>query len=163
MKLANGSRWRIAARRSMREALAALPPGRSEKDVLKAIRDAYPFGQRANHPYACWLAERKILLKNMGFAKAEDREEKPTINFALTQKPVARDKAILWLCVACGWCEERFGSGCLMCGRERLMAERAADEPLFRQLRRAEREGDALARMAMDDWLTERFGERYVR
>ena len=34
--------------------------GRPEKEVKKALFDAYPFGERRYHPYKIWLDEIKI-------------------------------------------------------------------------------------------------------
>lgn len=31
--------------------------GQDEKAVRKALREAYPFGERANHPYKIWCDE----------------------------------------------------------------------------------------------------------
>ena len=33
--------------------------GRDEKEIRAALSSAYPFGQRANHPYKIWLDEIK--------------------------------------------------------------------------------------------------------
>lgn len=33
--------------------------GKSEKEIRAALYDAYPFGQRAMHPYKIWLDEIK--------------------------------------------------------------------------------------------------------
>jgi len=36
--------------------------GKSEKEIRKAISDAYPFGERKYHPYKIWLDEVKVQL-----------------------------------------------------------------------------------------------------
>jgi hypothetical protein len=33
--------------------------GKDEKTIKKALRDAYPFGERNDHPYKIWLDEIK--------------------------------------------------------------------------------------------------------
>ena len=33
--------------------------GKPNKDVNKALREAYPFGERKHHPYKIWLDEIK--------------------------------------------------------------------------------------------------------
>lgn len=33
--------------------------GLSEKEIRKALKEAYPYGQRAMHPYKIWLDEIK--------------------------------------------------------------------------------------------------------
>lgn len=34
--------------------------GLTEKEIKKALRDAYPYGERAMHPYKIWCDEIKI-------------------------------------------------------------------------------------------------------
>ena len=48
--------WRKTARAIIREVLEQTR-GQPEKDVRRAIRQAYPFGERAMHPYKIWLDE----------------------------------------------------------------------------------------------------------
>jgi hypothetical protein len=50
--------WRDLARPIIREVLAETQ-GLSEKEIKAAIKDAYPFGERAYHPYKIWLDEVK--------------------------------------------------------------------------------------------------------
>lgn len=58
------SRWRERANAAMRAVvnanreLAATDPAA----LLKLVDAAYPFGERAMHPYKAWLAERKIFV-----------------------------------------------------------------------------------------------------
>lgn len=52
----SASRWRAIAQDVIREVIAKV--GREdEKALRKAIRDAYPFGARSNHPYKIWCDE----------------------------------------------------------------------------------------------------------
>lgn len=55
----NESSWRTHARKVIRRVLAE-NAGKSEKEIRKAISDAYPFGERKYHPYKIWLDEVKI-------------------------------------------------------------------------------------------------------
>lgn len=45
--------------------------GKPEKEVRKALKEAYPFGERKYHPYKIWLDEIKIQTgrKKRGVAK----------------------------------------------------------------------------------------------
>lgn len=52
------SRWRLAARKAIQKAIAE-NADKSAKEISKAIRDAYPFGERARYPYKIWLDEVK--------------------------------------------------------------------------------------------------------
>jgi hypothetical protein len=51
--------WRKASYKAIREVINA-NPGLSEKELRKKISEAYPFGQRAMHPYKVWLSEVKV-------------------------------------------------------------------------------------------------------
>jgi hypothetical protein len=48
--------WRDRARPIVAEVLRATS-GQDEAAIRKALRDAYPFGQREHHPYKIWLDE----------------------------------------------------------------------------------------------------------
>jgi hypothetical protein len=54
--MSRGKTWRDLAKPIIREVLAETQ-GLSEKEIKAAIRDAYPFGERAYHPYKIWLDE----------------------------------------------------------------------------------------------------------
>jgi hypothetical protein len=41
------------------EKVLAETSGKDEKEIVKALRDAYPFGPRKHHPYKIWLDEVK--------------------------------------------------------------------------------------------------------
>jgi len=41
-------------------AVLAATKGQSEKEIKKALREAYPYGERAMHPYKIWCDEIKI-------------------------------------------------------------------------------------------------------
>ena len=48
--------WRDVARPIIAQVLQETA-GQEEPQVKKALRDAYPFGQRAMHPYKIWCDE----------------------------------------------------------------------------------------------------------
>jgi hypothetical protein len=61
-----GKTWRDIARpiiAATLEQAAAM----SEKEKRKALREAYPFGQREHHPYKIWLDEIKVQMKKKRF------------------------------------------------------------------------------------------------
>lgn len=43
--------------------------GADEKEIRKALKEAYPFGVRKYHPYKVWLDEVKIQLGKRKFGK----------------------------------------------------------------------------------------------
>ncbi len=53
------SRWRLAARKAIQKAIAE-NAGKSEKEIRKAISEAYPFVERRYHPYKIWLDEVQV-------------------------------------------------------------------------------------------------------
>ena len=50
---------RYESARRIIEKVAADNPGVSEKELLRLIRDAYPWGERRMHPYKAWLRARR--------------------------------------------------------------------------------------------------------
>ena len=52
------SRWRMQAAPIISRVIVETK-GKPEKEVRKALHDAYPFGERAMHPYKIWLDEIK--------------------------------------------------------------------------------------------------------
>ena len=55
--------WRNAARATLDDVFKQLPADATEKEVRKAIHDAYPFGERAMHPYKIWCDESRRWLE----------------------------------------------------------------------------------------------------
>lgn len=53
-----GSHWRDKARAVIRDVLEK-SSGKSPEELKTALHDAYPFGERAMHPYKIWLDEIK--------------------------------------------------------------------------------------------------------
>lgn len=52
------SKWREIAARTIQQVIDD-NPNLSAGELRKAISNAYPFGQRAHHPYKIWLDEVK--------------------------------------------------------------------------------------------------------
>ena len=50
------SQWREHSAKVIARVLAETK-GQDEKVIRKALHDAYPFGERSNHPYKIWLDE----------------------------------------------------------------------------------------------------------
>jgi hypothetical protein len=61
------SKWRTRARPVIQRVLKETE-GKPEDEIRRAIRDAYPFGERRHHPYKIWLDEvaRQLRLRNPG-------------------------------------------------------------------------------------------------
>ena len=140
------SRWRTQADRVIAATLAALPPSATEAEARKALRAAYPFGERANYPYQVWLVAQREALK----AWLDPRCDTWRPRFVLT----TWGERGPWLTVKCPWCDHQ-STSCMMCVRlvERIPA--LVDDPGFRALREAAKD-DPLARLALLDWLRER-------
>lgn len=50
--------WRMIAKPIIAETLKEMK-GKSEQEIKRALREAYPFGERVYHPYKIWLDEIK--------------------------------------------------------------------------------------------------------
>jgi hypothetical protein len=62
------SHWRTTSRQIIAQVLKD-NEGADEKVIRKALTDAYPFGQRAMHPYKIWLSEIQIQLGKRRFGE----------------------------------------------------------------------------------------------
>lgn len=63
MRIQAGS-WLDSAQRTIDEVHASLPADATLEERIKALKDAYPFGERAHHPYKMWLkAQRQYLCR----------------------------------------------------------------------------------------------------
>lgn len=51
--------WRDYARPIIQKVLKE-NQGQDEKSIRKALKEAYPFGERKYHPYKIWLDEIKV-------------------------------------------------------------------------------------------------------
>jgi hypothetical protein len=73
------SRWRTRAR-SLVAAVLEETKGQDERAVRKALRDAYPFGERAHYPYKVWCDEvrraRSGLFTQSASCRARARQKK---------------------------------------------------------------------------------------
>lgn len=62
--------WRDVAREHIQRAIdEAIADGLTGKEIVRRIDAAYPFGERANHPYDMWLSERNVALHRLGQAE----------------------------------------------------------------------------------------------
>lgn len=64
--------WRSRARPIIQKVLKE-NEGKDEKEIRKALRDAYPFGPREYHPYKIWCDE---IQWQRGIKKKKMREKK---------------------------------------------------------------------------------------
>jgi hypothetical protein len=119
------SRWRVAARRAIAEALLTVIPADDENTVRATVNAHYPFGERKHLPYRMWLDEvKKVMLRR--FPKPPVRPDDPRL--VLTRGATSGTHTISRrLAVACGWCNQR---GCLQCAapQARLAALTGNDE-----------------------------------
>ena len=130
--------WTDRSRREIEAALAGLPVGAGEAECRRALRDAYPFGPRENHPYRVWLRESKRALAER-FA-ALHAGGVPEVTLTVTRRG---DR--LWLDVACGWCRDTALTSCMMCSRRRAeVADLVASAELLSLLKAGASDGVAL-------------------
>lgn len=56
--------WLASAWATIEKVHASLPADVSFEDRVKALKEAYPFGERRHHPYKMWLkAQRQYLAR----------------------------------------------------------------------------------------------------
>jgi len=67
------SHWRAIAKPIIYRVLKETKD-KEEKEIKKALRDAYPFGERKYHPYKIWLDEIK---KQRSFQKSRGWSDNP--------------------------------------------------------------------------------------
>ena len=60
--MSTGSHWRDRARPIIQSVLSAWN-GVDEKELRKALHEAYPFGERKMYPYKVWLSEIRVQTK----------------------------------------------------------------------------------------------------
>lgn len=154
--MASESRWRLASRGAIAQALEGVADKSDEKAVRKALFDAYPFGQREMLPYKMWLSEQKKALERLGFGGAKTKAKPLEVSIGLG----TRWGKPLWLHARCGWCGS---TACLVCGAAERRAVEAAKDATFLALRTAAKEGDAVALAALHDRLEELLGQEYRR
>jgi hypothetical protein len=143
------SRWRREARNVIRRVLAELPADASEADKRKAVSAAYPFGQRAHHPYKMFLAEvRAHLGRRMSRKVAIDM-----VGARLVVKRLPATESDYAVRVDCDWCGTRAG-GCLGCRNVWDQMDEFAVWDEWATWQRAMSE-DATAAGACSDWLEE--------
>ena len=65
--------WRERCRGIIRQVLGETK-GQDEKAIRRALREAYPFGERAMFPYKAWLRE---IREQRGMAKRRGRRNVP--------------------------------------------------------------------------------------
>jgi hypothetical protein len=111
------STWRRRARVAICMAIEA-NPGLSPASLLDVIDAAYPFGERAHHPYKAWLAERRLVANDIAEASARDAEEWAVIQVAADMleegKPAQEVETLLIL-----QAPNRHAIECPTCGRAR--------------------------------------------
>lgn len=51
--------------------------GKTEKEIKKALREAYPFGERKHHPYKIWCDEIQVQRGKRTFGKKKPGKPDP--------------------------------------------------------------------------------------
>lgn len=140
------SPWRLRSREVIQATLATLPVGTPLPEIRRALRAAYPFGERKYTPYRLWCSEVK---------KALQASKPPAIE--LVHVLLGPDG------VLCDWCKDE---GCLGCAERRAAYARMPKLDELRTLLAASlatARGESLARKALADWYEEHGLEVEVR
>lgn len=67
--------WRDIVRPIIARVLAETQ-GKTEQEIRKALKEAYPFGARQWHPYKIWLNEIKVQTKKVRFGQKKVKIDK---------------------------------------------------------------------------------------
>lgn len=65
--------WRDIARPIIHQVLQETK-GQEEKVIRKALREAFPWGEKSTHPYKIWLSEIAIQLGKRRFGHRPDKQ-----------------------------------------------------------------------------------------
>lgn len=74
--MAAASDWRRRSKAVIAKVLLELGPGRNAVTAAKALRDAYPFGERKHWPYKVWLEEVNAAL-GVSFGGPKQQIDRP--------------------------------------------------------------------------------------
>jgi hypothetical protein len=66
--------WRDSARPIIQKVLQE-HQGKDEKEIRKALKDAYPFGERRYHPYKVWCDEIHVQMGKRKFGVRPNQED----------------------------------------------------------------------------------------
>jgi len=70
--------WREHARPIIAKVLAD-NEGKTEKEIRRALRDAYPYGERSMHPYKIWCDEIKVQRGQKVFKGKQDNPNQQSL------------------------------------------------------------------------------------
>jgi hypothetical protein len=77
--------WRKISQRTIAR-VEAQCAGKSIAEFRKALRDAYPFGERAHFPYKVWCSEQKLALARFGKPEYVPGKQDDLLQHAITAR-----------------------------------------------------------------------------
>lgn len=77
------------------EVFRELPEDATEKEVRKAVSDAYPFGERAMHPYKIWLDESRKWIERR-FPEIKRARDRETLKAELAKRGMSPSQGVMW-------------------------------------------------------------------
>lgn len=144
------SQWRTRSRQVIARVMASIPADATLPQARRLLREAYPFGERAMHPYKIWCNEQRIAI-NQWRNKEEEKKPDPyggrcgvRLAFLRSGQP--------WIDVVCPWCKGKVAGGCMVCLRHHQVMIAALYHPERKALVIAQRSGDKLAGKLLADW-----------
>lgn len=144
------SQWRTRSRQVIARVMASAPADATLPQVRRLLREAYPFGERAMHPYKMWCSEQRIAL-NQWRGKSEEKEPEPQANRCGVRMTFLRS-GHPWIDVVCPWCDGKIAGGCMICVHHHNTMVEALHHPERKALAMAQRAGDRLAGKLLADW-----------
>ena len=74
--------WRTASQRTIARVESECA-GKTLAEFRKALKDAYPFGERAHFPYKVWCDEQKLALARFGKPEYVPRKQDDLLQYAM--------------------------------------------------------------------------------
>lgn len=154
------SRWRRASQQAIETALEDRlgVDCMTEAQLRKVIDAAYPFGERAHHPYKVWLKVVREEMARRGFRKQAKPDTEP--HFRLLHGVLAYSglkRCDWWLELRCDYCEKArtLTRGCLLCASLQDQLDALVNTDEWRHWLKQVR-ADATVALIFADWLEER-------
>lgn len=144
------SHWRTQAEEVVLRVLGELGPEATETQARKALRAAYPWGPKENHPYRIWC---DVVRRAVSKCRHAQPQKADPVRYILRGD-------WYWAGVVCDWCSGKQDRGCMMCFKHHAHLEALGKDKLYGVLREALRlarnaEDAEVARAALLDWLEE--------
>lgn len=150
--------WRQRAVAAIRHALRDTPNNATEKQVRNILKLAYPFWERKYWPYKIWLEEVRAELNRRGLQHehAVSKWTQGQLRLFFNCAGPLRVEQVCHYCLAGKHPTRSPSEGrCFVCADAHQQAKAINTNPTFQSLARAQRNGDHMGRLMLNDWFLE--------